>query len=109
MTTQAGYRVIAEMPYEPAKIERGYSNRILYVNVGDGTIESRPVTVEMKKIFVGGRGFGLWQLWRAVTEKTKWDDPENEIVISSGPIGGITMYAGAGKSLVVSLSPTTGR
>jgi aldehyde:ferredoxin oxidoreductase len=108
MTTQAGYRVIAEMPYDLAQVDRGYTNQILYVDVADGTIESRPVTPRMKEIFVGGRGFGLWQLWRAVNGETKWNDPENEIVISSGPIGGITMYAGAGKSLVVSLSPTTG-
>ncbi|MEA3459752.1 MAG: aldehyde ferredoxin oxidoreductase C-terminal domain-containing protein [Chloroflexota bacterium] len=56
---------------------------------------------------MGGRGFGLWLLWNAVTGDTKWNDPQNEIVISSGPIGGITQYPGAGKSLVVSLSPTT--
>jgi aldehyde:ferredoxin oxidoreductase len=108
MTSQLGYRIIAEMSYEPARIEHGYSNHILYVNVGSGKIESRPVTPVMKEIFIGGRGFGLWQLWQAVSEKTKWDDPGNEIVISSGPIGGITLYAGTGKSLVVSLSPTTG-
>jgi aldehyde:ferredoxin oxidoreductase len=108
MATDAGYRVITEMRYEPARVERGYSGETLYVNVGTGAIERRPVTQEMKEKFIGGRGFGLWRLWNAVTEKTKWDDPENEIVIGAGPIGGITTYAGAGKSIVVSLSPTTG-
>ena len=34
---------------------------------------------------VGGKGFGLWRLWHAVTGETKWNDPENEIVIASGP------------------------
>ncbi len=38
---------------------------------------------------------------------TKWNDPENEIVISGGPICGITQYSGTGKSLVVSISPQT--
>ncbi len=108
MAAHAGYRVITEMRYEPARVERGYSGETLYVNVGTGAIERRPVTQEMKDKFIGGRGFGLWRLWNAVTEKTKWDDPENEIVIGAGPIGGITTYAGAGKSIVVSLSPTTG-
>jgi len=95
------------MPYEPAKAERGYTGQTLYVNIGNGKMESRPVTDQMKQIFIGGRGFGLWRLWNAINDKTKWNDPDNEIVISSGPIGGITTYAGAGKSLVVSLSPTT--
>ena len=61
----------------------------------------------MKDIFIGGRGFGLWRLWHAVTPKTRWNDPENEIVISPGPVAGITQYPGSGKSLVVSISPQT--
>jgi len=107
MAVRGEFRVIAEMPYEPAKAKRGYTGRTLYVNVGTGAIESRPVTERMREVFVGGRGFGLWRLWNAVTDSTKWNDAENEIVISSGPIGGITTYAGTGKSIVVSLSPTT--
>jgi len=108
MATNTGYRVISEMSYEPSPVNRGYAGQTLYVNIGTGEIESRPVTQEMKDKFVGGRGFGLWRLWNAVNNDTKWDDPENEIVIASGPIGGITTYPGSGKSLVVSLSPTTG-
>jgi len=61
----------------------------------------------MKEKFIGGRGFGLWRLWHGVEDDTKWDDPENEIVISSGPCGGTTQYPGSGKSLVVSISPLT--
>ena len=102
------YRVIAEWKYEPAPVERGYTGKTLYVNIADGTIEARPVTEEMKEKFVGGRGFGLWRLWHAIDDATKWDDPENEIVIGAGPIGGITTYPGSGKSIVVSISPTTG-
>jgi aldehyde:ferredoxin oxidoreductase len=62
----------------------------------------------MKQTFVGGRGFDLWLLWNAVTAETKWDSPENEIVIASGPIGGITQYPGTGKSIAVTISPLTG-
>ena len=107
MAVPQGYRVIAEMPYERARAQRGYTGKTLYVNVGTGAMEERPVTQQMKDVFIGGRGFGLWRLWNAVDPSTRWDDPKNEIVISSGPIGGITQYAGTGKSLVVSLSPTT--
>jgi len=101
------HKVLAEFDYELGEVEKGYTNRTLYVNLSDNTVASKPVTQQMKEIFIGGRGFGLWLLWRAVTGDTKWNDPENEIVISSGPIGGTTQYPGAGKSLVVSLSPTT--
>lgn len=102
------HKLLARMDYELGKVERGYTNRTLYINLSDNTIKSKPVTQQMKDIFTGGRGFGLWLLWNAVSGDTKWDDPENEIIISSGPIGGITQYPGAGKSIVVTLSPTTG-
>ncbi len=107
MSVPTGYRVIAEMTYEPKTADRGYTGQTLYVNVGTGAVEIRPVTDRMKEIFIGGRGFGLWRLWNAVDGSTRWDDPDNEIVISSGPVGGTTAYPGSGKSIVVSLSPLT--
>ena len=97
MGVPAGYRVIAEMPYKPQPLARGYTGQTLYVNVGNGKIEARPVTQQMKDVFIGGKGFGLWRLWNAVTSKTQWNDPENAIVVSSGPVGGTTAYAGSGK------------
>jgi aldehyde:ferredoxin oxidoreductase len=96
------------MAYKPQPLSRGYTGHTLYVNVGSGKIESRPVTQQMKDLFIGGKGFGLWRLWNAVQPQTQWDDPENEIVVSSGPVGGTTAYPGSGKSIVVSLSPLTG-
>lgn len=100
-------QALAEHTYEPASVERGYTGETLYVNLSKNTISSRPVTDVMKKRFIGGRGFGLWRLWHGVEDETRWNDPENEIVISSGPCGGITQYPGSGKSLVVSISPLT--
>jgi aldehyde:ferredoxin oxidoreductase len=99
--------VLAEYKYKVEPVEKGYTNRTLYVNVGENKIEQKPVTEDMKQTFIGGRGFGLWLLWHGIKDDTKWDSPENEIVISSGPLGGITQYPGTGKSLVVSISPTT--
>jgi aldehyde:ferredoxin oxidoreductase len=108
MSVSSEYRIIKEFTYPHTDVDRGYNGRTLYVNVESGAIEERPVTQQMKDVFVGGRGFGIWRLWNAVSGSTKWDDPENEIVISSGPVGGTTNYPGSGKSIVVSLSPLTG-
>ena len=93
------HKVLAELDYELGEVEKGYTNRTLYVNLSDNTIASKPVSQQMKDVFTGGRGFGLWLLWNGVTGDTKWNDPQNEIVISSGPIGGTTQYPGSGKSL----------
>ncbi|RME38726.1 MAG: aldehyde:ferredoxin oxidoreductase, partial [Thermoflexia bacterium] len=100
-------KVLAEYTYTVPTVERGYTGQTLYVNLSDYTIAAKPVTEEMKEKFIGGRGFGLWLLWHGTRDDTKWNDPENEIIISSGPIGGITQYPGSGKSLVVTISPLT--
>jgi aldehyde:ferredoxin oxidoreductase len=101
------HQVLAEYDYELQPVNKGYAGKTLYVNLSDNTIEGRSVTEDMKEIFIGGRGFGLWRLWHAVSPDTRWDGPENEIVISSGPIGGTTLYPGAGKSICVTISPLT--
>jgi aldehyde:ferredoxin oxidoreductase len=101
------HRVLAQFTYAVPKVHRGYAGQTLYVDLMENTVEARPVTDEMKRIFTGGKGFGLWRLWHAVSSDTKWDDPENELVIASGPIGGAVLYPGTGKSLVVAISPLT--
>ncbi len=88
-------------------LDKGYTDKILHINVGTAEIKDKDVPPIMKEKFIGGKGYGLRLLWDATKPDTKWDDPENEIIISSGPIGGITQYSGTGKSLVVSLSPQT--
>ena len=104
---RAAHKVIAEFPYELHKVERGYANRTLYVNVGTKEIKSKPVTQEMKDIFTGGKGFDLWLMWNGIKDDTKWDDPENELVLSAGPIAGITAYPGTGKVTATTISPLT--
>jgi len=104
---KAAHKVLAEYTYELRPVERGYANRTLYINLDDYTIQEKPVTEEMKERFTGGKGFALWLLWNAVKDDTKWDDPENELLIASGPISGNTAYPGSGKSTVVFISPLT--
>jgi aldehyde:ferredoxin oxidoreductase len=100
-------KLVRQYKYTLAPVDKGYNNRTLYVNVTDNTIAEKPVNRQMKEKFIGGKGFGLRLLWDATTPKTKWNDPENEIVIGMGPICGITQYSGTGKSLVVTISPQT--
>ncbi|PLW98559.1 MAG: aldehyde:ferredoxin oxidoreductase [Marinilabiliales bacterium] len=100
------HKVLKEYKYQWAPIEKGYNNRTLYINLDDNRIEEKPVTQLMKDKFVGGKGFGLKLLWDATKPDTQWNDNENEIVISGGPICGITQYSGTGKAICVSISPT---
>ena len=102
------HKLLAGFDYPITPLDKGYTDKILYVNLSENVISEKDVDPQMKEKFIGGKGYGLKLLWDATKPDTKWNDPENEIIISGGPICGITQYSGAGKSLVVSLSPQTG-
>lgn len=102
-----GHETLLDWAYKWKQLDKGYTDKSLYINLSDNKILAKDVPAEMKEKFIGGRGYGLKMLWDATTPTTKWNDPENEIVISSGPIGGITQYSGTGKSICVALSPQT--
>jgi len=102
-------KLLAEWKYEPARIKRGYAGQTLHVDLGSNACTAKPVSEDMKEKFVGGRGFGLKLLWDAVRPETKWDDPENELVIAGGPLCGVSQYPGFGKCYTVFLSPLTGQ
>jgi len=101
------HKLLAELKYNVTPLDRGYTDKVLHLNLSDNAFKIKDVPLEMKEKFIGGKGYGLKLLWDATKADTKWDDPENEIVISSGPIAGITQYSGTGKSLVVTLSPAS--
>jgi len=101
------HKLLARWDYIWTPLVKGYTDRILYINVGTGVASEKIVPAVMKEKFIGGKGYGLKLLWDATDPSTRWNDPENEIIISSGPVGGITQYSGTGKSLVVTISPQT--
>ena len=102
------HKILAKFSYKLKPVEKGYTNRTLYINLTNNEIKSKPVSQKMKDVFIGGRGFDLWLLWNGIKSDTKWDSPENELCISCGPLGGTTFFPGSGKSIVTTISPTTG-
>jgi aldehyde:ferredoxin oxidoreductase len=106
----SGYELKIEktFTYQRPSIERGYANQTLHLNLSSMDIAARPVSQQMKDLFIGGKGFDLWLLWNAVTPQTRWNDPENPVCIACGPLGGTPAYPGSGKSIAATLSPLTG-
>lgn len=101
------HQVICEFPFEIKELYRGYSDRILRIDLDKNEITIQPVTQRMKDLWVGGKGFDLWLLFQEINKNTKWDSPENPICFSPGPLGGTTSFPGSGKTLVTSISPAT--
>jgi len=100
--------ILTSYNFEPGKVDRGYTDRRLYINLSENKIEERTIEPLVKEVFTGGRGYGIWYLWQAISPENKWNDPENEIIFCTGPICGVTQYSGTGKTHVVTLSPETG-
>ena len=105
---RSAHKVLFEYKYRHQELNRGFANRTLYINLSKREIKEKKVTNEMKKKFTGGRGFGLKLLWDSIKPTTRWDSEENELIITTGPLCGTTQYPGSGKSLCVTVSPSTG-
>ena len=105
--TKHTLQILNTFKYTVPETIHGYTGQTLYVNVGDQKMTAKPVTDEMKDKFIGGRGFDLWLLWHGTQADTRWNAPENEIIIASGPCGGTTQYPGSGKSIAATISPLT--
>jgi len=105
--SEASFKELKTFAYQRPAIEKGYANQTLYLNLSDLAIDVKPVSEQMKNLFIGGKGFDLWLLWQAVSSETRWNDPENELCIASGPMGGTPAYPGSGKSIVTTISPLT--
>ena len=106
--SQINLKEIKAISYKRAEIKNGYTDQSLRINLDSNNIIINPIKEEIKNKFIGGKGYDLWLMWNAVSGDTKWNDPENAICISSGPLGGTPGYPGGGKSIVTAISPLTG-
>lgn len=96
------------MNYESTELQHGYTNRILTIDLGDGSIDIDELDPQVRDYFLGGRGLGLYLLHQATSATTKATDPENPLILANGPLGGIPQFPGTAKAMAVSLSPLTG-
>ncbi len=101
------HRVLCDFPFEIKELKKGYSDRILRIDLDKNEITIQPVTQQMKDLWTGGKGFDLWLMFKEIDKNTKWNSPNNPICFSPGPLGGTTSFPGSGKTLVTALSPIT--
>src|SRR5512139_4279217 len=85
----------------------GYGGTILRVNLSEGKITKEPTPAQLARDFIGGRGFGIYFLFKEVPKGIDALGPENKLIISTGPLSGL-MVPGAGKCDWTTKSPLTG-
>jgi aldehyde:ferredoxin oxidoreductase len=72
----------------------GYAGRILRVNLSSGKIGETP-TADYADRFLGGRGIAAKVYWDEMPPEAKALDEENTVILATGPIGGVPVFAGS--------------
>jgi aldehyde:ferredoxin oxidoreductase len=86
---------------------KGYSGKILKVNLTSGTVENQFFDEEFYRLYLGGGGIGTYFLLTETNAKTESLSPENVITIAPGLTTGPAV-SGVSSCSVTSLSPETG-
>ncbi|MFH1091739.1 MAG: aldehyde ferredoxin oxidoreductase C-terminal domain-containing protein [Pseudomonadota bacterium] len=72
----------------------GYAGSLLNIDLSSGTISRLP-TAEYSHRFLGGRGIAAKLYWDKVGPKVKAFDPENRLILITGPLAGFRGLAGS--------------
>jgi aldehyde:ferredoxin oxidoreductase len=99
---------IASICYEKAAIDKGYTNRLLRVDLTNHAIMIEHVSYDVREMFVGGRGYCLKLVYDGTTADTAYNSPDNVLALAGGPFCGESGFAGTGKFIIGSISPLTG-
>ncbi len=84
----------------------GYAGRILRIDLSTGQVSGETLSEATLRKYVGGTGIGAKYLYDEVSPGVEWSDPENRLMLTSGPLGG-TRIMGSGTFSVVSKGPLT--
>lgn len=86
---------------------KGWSGKVLEIDLTAGTVKTTPLDMEMAKLFLGGRGLGARLLYDLVGAEVDPLSPENVLIIANGPLTA-TGYQTSNRFSVTTKSPLTG-
>lgn len=84
----------------------GYAGRILRVDMNSGESWIQNITPEECREYIGAVGFGTKILWDEVPGNVRWSDPENRLILASGPLAGTPIW-GTGSLTVITKGALT--
>ena len=100
-------KVLQQFNYQPARVVGGYTDRILRVDLGARQIKIQELPPDFKTQYTGGRGYAIKLIWDETLPETRYDSPENLLVMANGPLGNEPGFPGTGKFIVGTISPLT--
>ncbi|MBW1837555.1 MAG: aldehyde:ferredoxin oxidoreductase, partial [Deltaproteobacteria bacterium] len=98
---------LASIDFQKINVTRGYTDRLLEIDLTKKQISIKQIPAETKDTFTGGRGYCLKLVYDGTNASTKYDSPENVLAFAGGPFCGESGFAGTGKFIVGSISPLT--
>jgi aldehyde:ferredoxin oxidoreductase len=84
-----------------------YGGKYLRVDLSAGRVWDEQVDEVTQRAYPGGSAYGARVLYNEVPPGVAWSDPDNRLIVASGPLGG-TPVGGSGTISVVTKGPLTG-
>ncbi len=85
----------------------GYAGKLLNLNLNDGTGKEFVIPEEIVQKYVGGRGLGVWLLYKGLEPHVDPLSPDNVLLLMTGPLTGLGI-PGLNHAIVCTKSPLTG-
>jgi aldehyde:ferredoxin oxidoreductase len=86
----------------------GYTGIILSVDLTKGQIVRESLDATALRNYVGGTGLGIKFLYDGVIPGVRWSDPENRLIVATGPLNGTSVGGSGGFSVVTKGCLTNG-
>jgi aldehyde:ferredoxin oxidoreductase len=99
--------ILESIVYKKSEIKNGYSDQLLEIDLSSKKISIKEISGEMRRMFIGGRGYCLKLVYDGTNSKTRYDSQENVLALAGGPFCGETGFVGTGKFIIGSISPLT--
>ena len=86
----------------------GYAGKILRVDLTNEKITEEALYEDTARKYFGGVGLGAKILYEEVPSEVQWSQPENRIILASGPLGGTKVMGSSNFSVVTKGAITEG-
>jgi aldehyde:ferredoxin oxidoreductase len=80
--------------------------KIAYINLSKKEVETKTIPMELRRLYLGGRGLSAYLLYNHVPPKTDPLSPHNVVLVGTGLLGAVTLQSG--RTQFMSKSPETG-
>ena len=84
-----------------------WAGKYLEIDLSSGKIESHPLDMELRRLFLGGRGMGARLLWDLVGPEVEPLSAENVLIFCAGPLTASGAQT-SNRFTVTTKSPLTG-